>query len=534
MKKGIFTVLTLAGFLTFFAVPSQADAAWQKTSGGTRYTIDQSPGYMVGLKKIDGKTYYFNKKGYMLTGWFRTGGRSFYFDLKTGIMKTGRAVIGGKAYYFSPANGVLQTGWFQAATSKLWYYSDQNGVMQKSKWVDGYYLDSTGKRASGFTTIGENRYFFVNGKAKTGWFSYNGKKYYANGYGILQKNRWMGRFYVKSDSSMALGWTKIGSKKYYFDPSTGVIVKNSFITTNGHRFCTDSSGAMIAGKWIHNTYYVMNNGVVATGWRTVGGNRYYFHSSTGAKVKGFIPYNGKTYYTDKTTGILVKSQWVGEKYINRYGVVVTNNWYLDYYFDKDGNRVTKWQTINGQRFYFDPSDDQIVTGFQTIEGKKYYFRPKAESSYRKGSLVTNTTLTINGKIYTINSSGVITKEEISSFGQEIVDYAMQFRGYPYVYGGNNLYTGVDCSGFTQQVMLHFGIRIPRTADAQMKGNGTRIDVDLNDLLPGDLLFYGSSSYAGHVALYIGNGKIIHAANEQLGITVSNYNYRTPVKAMRYW
>ena len=72
MKKGIFTVLTLAGFLTFFAVPSQADAAWQKTSGGTRYTIDQSPGYMVGLKKIDGKTYYFNKKGYMLTGWFRT------------------------------------------------------------------------------------------------------------------------------------------------------------------------------------------------------------------------------------------------------------------------------------------------------------------------------------------------------------------------------------------------------------------------------------------------------------------------------
>lgn len=333
---------------------------------------------------------------------------------------------------------------------------------------------------------------------------------------------------------MALGWTKIGSKKYYFNPSNGVIVKNSFVTSNGNRFCTDSTGAMISSKWIHNTYYIMNNGVVATGWRTVGGQRYYFHSSTGAKVKGFISYNGKTYYTDKTTGVLVKSQWVGEKYVNRYGICVMNSWHLDYYLDKEGNRVSGWQTIGGQRFYFDPSDYQITTGFQSIGGEKYYFRPKAESSYRKGSLVTDTTLTVNGKTYTINASGMITDESTSSVGAEIVSYAMKFKGYPYVYGGNNLYTGVDCSGFTQQVMLHFGILIPRTADAQMKGNGTRITVSLNTLLPGDLIFYGSSSYAGHVALYIGDGKVIHAANEQLGITISNYNYRNPVKAMRYW
>ena len=83
-------------------------------------------------------------------------------------------------------------------------------------------------------------------------------------------------------------------------------------------------------------------------------------------------------------------------------------------------------------------------------------------------------------------------------------------------------------------MLHFGIKIPRTADAQMKGNGTQIPVSLDQLLPGDLLFYGSLSYSGHVALYIGDGKIIHAMNEDAGIVISKYNYNKPVKAMRYW
>ncbi|MCI7812988.1 MAG: NlpC/P60 family protein [Lachnospiraceae bacterium] len=534
MKKRILATLSLVGLLSVFALPYKAEAAWKTTSKGTQYTIEESPGYLVGLKKVDGNTYYFNKQGYMLNGWFKTGGRTFYFDPATGAMKTGRVVINGKAYYFSTKNGVLQTGWFQIPGSTQWYYSDATGVIQSNKWIDGYYVDSTGKRASGFLTIGQNRYFFVNGKYQVGWFSYNGTKYYANGKGVLQKDKWLGRFYVKSDSSMALGWTKIGSKKYYFNPSNGVIVKNSFVTTNGYRFCTDSTGAMITSKWIHNTYYVMNNGVVATGWRTVNGQKYYFHSTTGAKVKGFIKYNGKTYYTDKTTGVLVTSQWVGEKYVNRYGVVVMNNWYLNYYFDENGDKVSGWQTINGNRFYFDPADSQMVTGLQTIGGSKYYFRPTAETSYPKGSLVTSSTVTVNGKIYTIDASGVVISEDVATLGKEIAEYALKFKGYPYVYGGNNLYTGVDCSGFTQQVMLHFGIKIPRTADQQMKGNGTAIDLNLNELLPGDLIFYGSTSYSGHVALYIGDGKIIHAADETLGIIVSKYNYRQPVKAMRYW
>ena len=115
-------------------------------------------------------------------------------------------------------------------------------------------------------------------------------------------------------------------------------------------------------------------------------------------------------------------------------------------------------------------------------------------------------------------------------GEDIAAYALQWEGYPYVWGGNNLNTGVDCSGFTQQVYLHFGIQLNRVADAQ-KQNGIRIS-SVDEAKPGDLFFYGSSSYADHVAIYIGNGQVIHASSPSVGIIISNVSYRTPVAIVR--
>ncbi len=119
----------------------------------------------------------------------------------------------------------------------------------------------------------------------------------------------------------------------------------------------------------------------------------------------------------------------------------------------------------------------------------------------------------------------------SDRGQQIADYAVQFVGNPYVYGGTSLTNGADCSGFTQSVMAYFGIYLSRTADAQA-GGGTA--VDLGSIQPGDLLFYSSGGYIGHVALYIGGGQIVHASTEESGITISNYDYQTPYCARRYW
>ena len=117
----------------------------------------------------------------------------------------------------------------------------------------------------------------------------------------------------------------------------------------------------------------------------------------------------------------------------------------------------------------------------------------------------------------------------SSLGQQIADFACQYVGYPYVYGGNSLTNGVDCSGFTQQVYLHFGYSIPRRASIQATV-GT--SVSISNLQPGDLVFYGDSTGVGHVTIYIGNGQVVHASTPTKGIIISDMNYRTPMCAKR--
>lgn len=119
----------------------------------------------------------------------------------------------------------------------------------------------------------------------------------------------------------------------------------------------------------------------------------------------------------------------------------------------------------------------------------------------------------------------------SSLGSQIVNFATQFVGNPYVWGGTSLTNGADCSGFTQSVFANFGISIPRTAAAQ-SGSGT--PVDLSEIQAGDLLFYYGDSGIGHVTMYMGNGQVVHASTSSTGIIISDYGYRTPCCARRYW
>jgi cell wall-associated NlpC family hydrolase len=122
-------------------------------------------------------------------------------------------------------------------------------------------------------------------------------------------------------------------------------------------------------------------------------------------------------------------------------------------------------------------------------------------------------------------------EETNSLGQQIVNYATQFVGNPYVYGGTSLTNGADCSGFTQSVFANFGISLPRTAAAQ-SGSGTA--VDLSNIQAGDLLFYSDGSGISHVSIYMGNGQVVHASSSTTGIIISDVGYRTPVCARRYY
>lgn len=127
----------------------------------------------------------------------------------------------------------------------------------------------------------------------------------------------------------------------------------------------------------------------------------------------------------------------------------------------------------------------------------------------------------------VTMSELLYGQGVSDLRVDIVEYAKQFLGNPYVYGGSSLTKGTDCSGFTMSVYKHFGITISRTSRTQAK-DGTKITAD--QLQPGDLIFYADSSgNINHVALYIGGGQVIHASNERTGIKISQYKYRTPVK-----
>ena len=115
----------------------------------------------------------------------------------------------------------------------------------------------------------------------------------------------------------------------------------------------------------------------------------------------------------------------------------------------------------------------------------------------------------------------------TSFGREVADYGLQFVGNPYVYGGTSLTKGADCSGFTQSVYRHFGVNIPRTSGEQAVFGR---EVSYEDMEPGDLV-----CYSGHVAMYIGDGRIVHASSTKEGIKVGyDPAYRTIVSVRRPW
>ena len=116
-------------------------------------------------------------------------------------------------------------------------------------------------------------------------------------------------------------------------------------------------------------------------------------------------------------------------------------------------------------------------------------------------------------------------EEAVLTGEDIVEYALQFVGNRYVYGGSSLTNGTDCSGFVMRVYEHFGYSLPRSSYYQRSAG---VKVSAEDIQPGDIV-----CYSGHVAIYMGDGKIVHASNAKDGIKITNdYRYRKVLSIRR--
>ena len=117
---------------------------------------------------------------------------------------------------------------------------------------------------------------------------------------------------------------------------------------------------------------------------------------------------------------------------------------------------------------------------------------------------------------------------VTDIQMEVCEYALQFVGNAYKWGGTSLTKGADCSGFTLAVYSKYGVFLPHSSKAQANC-GTRVDI--SEIQPGDLVFYGGKSIH-HVAMYIGNGQVVHAWNSKAGITTTSMYYNTPTRVMR--
>lgn len=136
----------------------------------------------------------------------------------------------------------------------------------------------------------------------------------------------------------------------------------------------------------------------------------------------------------------------------------------------------------------------------------------------------------NNEVYSIN---LAAQEESTPYNEiisnQVVNYALKFVGGPYVYGGNSLTNGTDCSGFTKLVFANYGVYLPRSAPEQAYAG---IHVDINDIMPGDIVVSGYDGIVCHAALYIGNGKLVHALNSDVGIVVTNIDIMPVIDVRR--
>lgn len=129
----------------------------------------------------------------------------------------------------------------------------------------------------------------------------------------------------------------------------------------------------------------------------------------------------------------------------------------------------------------------------------------------------------------LSMTEVLYGKGVTDAGVDLANQAVRYVGGPYVYGGNSLTKGTDCSGFTMLLYAQYGIQLSHSAQAQSR---TGREVPLSELHPGDLVFYAKNGAINHVAVYIGGGQVCHASNPTNGILISKVNYRTPVCARR--
>ena len=346
-------------------------------------------------------------------------------------------------------------------------------VLNATGWWYAY--DDGSWPSNGIYDIDGTKYAFdASGYMVTGWY--------------LDQDGW---YYFNGSGAMVTGWQLVGDVWYYLDGANaehpGLMVSNCGKEIGAQKYFFNGSGAMYTGWALmpEGWYYTSGSGAMMTGWQLVGGVWYYLDRAN-AEYPGLMSGGGWN---------LINGAW--------------------YYMNGSGGMMSGWLLL-GNTWYYLGGDGAMKTGWQLVGGAWYYFYTENDpNGGAHGAMAVSTT--IDG--WEVLESGLAV-HNLAAKISEIKKYIY----VPYRYGGTTP-SGWDCSGFTQWALYYLGgVTIPRTTTLQAAG-GTNIDKNHMELWkPGDVLVYQSGSAFSHVALYLGDGMLMHAINSKYGTMIQGVEY----------
>lgn len=307
--------------------------------------------------------------------------------------------IGSMYFGFQPARvEAAIAGWEQYG--QTWVYKEEDGSYSKNKFkeIQGqtYYFDTIGNMVTGWKSLEDKWYYFSgSGAMVKGWIQLEDTWYYLKDNGVMESNSFVSdTYFVKNNGSMATKeWVKVKGD-YYYILENGMRLTNSWVETGGLWYYLLGDGIMATNQWVENQYYVQNSGVMVTGWYDVNGKTYYFRPN-GASVTGMTQVGGVSYYITPEGGL--QEGWIH----------LEGRWY---YADPGSGAFAKgWRIVDGTWYYLSPSSMELATGWVLDAGQWYFLQGN-------GAMATGWQL-VKGSWYYLNpSNGVMLQDWLNLGG----------------------------------------------------------------------------------------------------------------------
>ena len=382
--------LKLADWQMYFDPETYVAATGITHIDGKAYLFDKNGVEILKSRTevVDGKKYWFQPDGSLMSGWAKLGDWQMYFDPETYVAATGVSEINGK-YYIFDGNGVLRTGSGTPVIDGKKYWIKEDNTLG-SGWLNlgvykMYFNTETFEAVTGLNSIDGKRWLFDS----------NGMLYAKSGTPVVEGSK----YWFTDDGSLGTGWLNMGSWKMYFDPET-CKGATGICEVEGKKRLFDNNCLLIEGSGMFvvngKKYCIDGQGNAYTGWYNAGTYKMYFDPNTGEAATGIKTIDGTKYLFDQN-GVQINGNGTFMHGSKKYYMV-------------NGVPMTGWQMVGPYKMYFDPITGEAATGVKVIDGKTYFFD--------SNGVISSGRQFINGKTYYYKSDGTLYRNEWVVFNGE--------------------------------------------------------------------------------------------------------------------